>query len=281
MPWKLSMVFQVTTTPVGGTVTSRTGGWSESVYNPTLTDGTRAEFARLCVARAALLPTNAAIIGQRFQQVDPIGGSSTAGAKYPGVIAGTATDPSGDLPSTALHCRTRCKNAPNVRNTDIRCVPDTIVRGGEYYADTAFKSALTLYFIELDGWDMRGQVKTNPQEPIFSVAASGVVSFNRAFTVTTPSSVQVLGVMNAAGQRISGTFKALSQPTTSSVMLQGWIYGDGQGGSLRPKNIDYFTLGESDSVGIISKKVGAPSRKFRGRRSKRKRLLVVPPVVTP
>src|SRR5262249_46844528 len=96
MKVKVSMLFSLTTGGGPGQNLQRVGGWSESVYWEGLTiDALKAAlFAPaaggvggvqpLCPTRASLLPTSAQLVGQRLQQVDPPGPTTSLGNLFPG-----------------------------------------------------------------------------------------------------------------------------------------------------------------------------------------------------
>jgi len=269
MPYKLTMIFQATTTPNGTSAIPRTAGWTESVYNGTLTTGTRTQFAALMAARAGLLPNNAAIIGQRYQVVLPTGGSSTGALRFPGTapLAGTFQ---GDIPSSSLLCKTQTAGA-NIRNTIIRCLPDNWISGGELVGNTTITAALQAYFDELTGWDMLGRDLTAVATPITEISEDGVVSFYDPLAIPTPCKVRIASSIDADGFRRGGSFKALSQPTTSSVLLLNWPYGVTENGTIRIQATDLRTITTTSVARVITKKVGRPLFVFRGRKSKTQR----------
>lgn len=266
------MVMQMATSPTGGAAVQRVGGWSESVYNGGFGPQTLASFGRLMQARAALLPPQAAIVGQRYQQVMPVGGSSTGATRYPGTAVGAdgTTQLKTDVPQMALLCKTRTSDA-NIRPTIIRCIPDDCVSGGEFYNSPYWYTALQAYFGQLTGWSMLGRDLTATQFPVFAVSAGGLLSFTANQTLMTPGLLRVSGARDDDGVRHSGTFKVLDQPSPSSATLQGWTAGATTGGKAYVVTPVLHTMTTTDVSRIIVKKVGRPLFQFRGRQSKRRR----------
>lgn len=266
--FKLTMIFQMTSQPIGGAAVQRTGGWSESIYAETLSTANRVHFDNLMKARAALLPVNAAIVGQRYQEVDPPGASSTSATKYPGTATiASAAGQGADVPQMTLLCRTRT-NLPNVRSTYLRAIPDANVVGGEFTPGSTYGGLLQKYFSELTGWQTRGRNLAGALYPIFAISSGGLLSFEAAVTLTTPVMVQVLQSTATNGIRYGGRFKATGQPTTSSAQLEGWDFPATSGGKVRVQNIIYPVMTTTDISRIIVKKIGRAPFQYRGRRSK-------------
>jgi len=270
MAYKLTMIFQGTTVPTSSSVTPRTCGWSESVYNSSLTAGTRTNFRNLMMARAALLAKNFSIVGQRYQVVLPTGGSSTGADQFPGTASAGTIDDGGDFPSVALFCKTSTV-AANIRPTTIRGLPDEWVKGGEFSKTGARDGLLQAYFDQLTGWSMLGRNLAAPQLPIFSISDAGLLSFTVDQAVSTPGLVRISSSVDEDGIRRGGTFKALAQPTASSLTLQGWNYPETKGGILRVQTPGLIAMTTTVVSRTITRKVGRPLFAFRGRRSKRRR----------
>jgi len=267
--YKLTMIFQVTTTPQGTAAIPRTAGWTESVYNGVLTAGTRTQFRALMRARADLLPVGAAIIGQRYQVVLPTGGSSTGGERFPGTFFVTTDDSYPiDIPSSALLVKS-LTSAANTRNTILRGMPDGISVGGELSANTKFTNALNAYFAELAGWDMLGRDLTADREPIQNIEGT-TLSFFDPTILTVPGAVRLSRVKDLAGVLRSATVKVTAALTSSTYTVTGWTYGDGTGGKAYDVTPGLRTITTSSASRIITRKVGRPLFVFRGRRSKRR-----------
>jgi len=271
MPYKLTMIFQAATQPVASATPQRVAGWSESVYNQTLTEGTRTQFRALMQARAACLPNTAAIVGQRYQLVNPVGGSNSGAERFPGTWnAVDATNPSQDIPSAALYCRT-LTTAANSRMTILRCLPDDWVKGGELYATTSVMQRLEAYFDQLRGWSMLGRNLAAARLPIFAISDTGLVSFTENQAPVGVGLARITGALDEDQLRRAGTFKVTANPSPSSVQLQGWNYGATTGGVFIVYTPQFYQMTTTAISRVITKKVGRPLFVFRGRRSKRRR----------
>lgn len=271
MAYKLTMIFQAATQPQSGATPQRVAGWSESVYAPNLTNTLRQQFRDLMTARAALLPNTAAIVGQRYQVVLPVGGSNSGAERFPGTWpASLSGEPAQDIPSAALYCRTLTTGA-NSRMTILRCIPDEWVKGGELAATTSITQRINAYFAELKGWSMLGRNLAAPRLPIFSISDTGLLSFSEVQTVTVNALLRISRAKDENDILRSATVKVTSQPTTSSAQLQGWPYGATTGGIAVDYTTQLYTMTDSAISRIITKKVGRPLFVFRGRKSRRRR----------
>jgi len=271
MPYKLTMIFQAATQPVSPATPQRVAGWSESVYVASLTTRARQQFRDLMTARAACLPNTAAIVGQRYQPVMPVGGSNSGAERFPGTWPASLTgEPAQDIPSSALYCRTLTTQA-NSRMTILRCIPDEWVRGGELWYPTSVQQRLEAYFAQLTGWQMLGRDLTAPRLPIYQITDEGLLNFDEAQAPIAVGTVRITSTMDSNKIRWSGTYKVTSNPTPSTVQLLGWNHGNTEGGSLIIYTPTLIPMTTTAISRIITKKVGRPLFVFRGRRSKRRR----------
>jgi hypothetical protein len=264
--WKFTMLLQMNTDPVGGLASVRVGGWSESLYQNNAGPTNRANFLRLCQARAALLPTTASVIGQRYQQVDPVGASSTGAMRYPGDVTTLATD----VPQVTLLCRAPSTETTNIRPLMLRCIPDGIVIGGEYSPNAQFRSALANYFQELGFWKFRARDLQAQSVPIIDIDALGNVNTDQPITLTVNETVQIL--RTTGGTVSGGRFSIKAVTDTFNFQLRNWKGGATEGGRLRLISIIYPRI-DSNNVAvsrIIVRKVGRGFFQYRGRASKRK-----------
>lgn len=270
MYYKYTMIIQATTVPIGGAASQRTGGWTESVYWDSIGPQSRASFLRLCQRRAALLPNAFAVVGQRYQQVEPVGGSSTGATRFPGLqVSLTESEPTADIPQMCLLCRTRTAG-PNIRPTMIRGLPDFVVKGGEYTPAPLFTGPLNAYFEELAGWLMRGRDLTATTYPIYRISNDGIVSFTAVTAISTPTMVRILRTLNSNGDQVGGVFKATSQPTTSSLQLEGWTGGATEGGKVRANAVIFPVLTTTDISRVITRRIGRAPFQYVGRRSRQR-----------
>lgn len=265
---KLTMIFQVSTQPSGTNAIQRTAGWTESVYGGELTSALRNDFRKLQRARAAMLPAQAAIIGQRFQVVLPTGGSSTTAERFPGQVADANNESSVPLPSDALLIKSATV-AANSRNTILRCWPEVWQNGGEVISTSPVTTALANYFAELRGFAMLGRDLTSPREPIFDIEGT-TLSFGDPTILTVPGLVRISRAKDTAGVLRSATVKVTAALTSSTYTIAGWPYGDATGGQARDTTTAIYAITNSSVSRLITRKVGRPLFVFRGRRSKRR-----------
>lgn len=264
------MIFQLTTaTGDAAPRSQRTGGWTESYYQDADSISlVRGAFETLCTARARLLPAGARITGQRYQQVNPVGRSATGDRNFPGSSA-----LEGDIPQMALHFRINGEGVVNARSVDLRGIPDDVVVKGEYRVIVAFQNSLQNFFVTLQGFQFRALDLSVPTYRIFGVDNTGLFVLEDAAPAIVPGSViQVLRTLNEAKQQVGGRFLVLTKPTTTTGTLKNWTFGETRGGRMRINSYIYpvFERGDKNSALVIDKKIGRPSKGYRGRRSSRK-----------
>lgn len=265
MAWvKHTMLIQQTTEQTTGTTLIRIGGWSESWYGQGFFPGA---FQRLCARRASLLTRTALIIGQRYQQVDPVGTSSTGGTVTPGNVVSIA-----DIPQMSLFCRARSTGLRNIRPMYIRGIPDVIVLGGEYVVDASYTAKLNQFFSQLsrDTWSFRGRDLDTPSAPVFQVGSTGVFSLTQVFTFAVGDLLQFSRCKDVAGKTV--TFRGLvtAKVDSQNGTIAGYPAGGLTGGKVRKISYVYPPVTSVDINRIVTRRVGRPFAQFRGRRSNRR-----------
>ena len=279
MRFKMTMLMQLATNVSDPTaVARRLGGWSESWYweGASIQDlyiymfggqiGVGEGIGGFCPARAALLPNGASMVGQRIQQVDPVGQSQSLSRNFPGTAAIAA-----DVPQMALLCTIPGKNVKNIRRTILRGIPDARVVEGEFSPSNAFVAAVNLFFDALNNWRFRGVDLAQPNLPIITIDATGVIqmgALSAGFAVN--DLVKVLRSHSAANDPVGGVFMVESIPSATSIKVRNWTAGACTGGTVRKHAFVYPIVdGDNCSIGrIVTKRVGRPFTQYRGRRSK-------------
>jgi hypothetical protein len=255
--------------------TARIGGWSESWYYPgtsvptaSLAFGNPANGINLSASRAAMLPIGAAVIGQRYQIVQPsVGPTQITNNNYPGSNGLPA-----DIPQMALLCRVPGVGSPNVRRMVLRGIPDINVIEGELSLTVSLQTGFGFFVTALGGFQFRGRDLTQPQTKIISITSLGLVTCELAITVAPLQMVRILRTLNPAGTKIGGRFQvATIGPQSNQFTLTNWTAGGTVGGAVRPDsiifpNVDITSISISR---IITRRVGRPFISFRGRRSAR------------
>jgi len=264
MEFKYSMLFDFASAPESSVAPVRTGGWSESVYFSSFSSSDLNDFKRLCQKRAGLLPAQAAVIGQRVQQVDPDpGDAQTFAFRYPGNSSYKT-----DVPQMALHCRMGT-GSRNVRSIDLRCVPDSLVVGGEYKPDGIWDPLLDNYRDELDGWHMRGRALDATQVEIDSISAGGEFILRDGMGFSIGTRADVLRSFDAFGNRYGVNNARISAASGSSTGTIYWPSGVAtRGGRFRIHTILYPILTKTRFAvsRVMVKKIGRSFFAYRGRR---------------
>lgn len=271
--WKYTMIFNSSTNVSGGSVGQRTGGWSEGLYSanaPTAEIGAgtyRSVFEELCSLRARLLPTGFAVVGQRYQQIDPIGGSATGGFNAPGSAGIQA-----DVPQMALFLRLTAAETPNIKPLTLRGLPDARVVEGEYKPESTFTAALQAFVNKLNIWRFKGRDLTQTPVAITSIDANGLATLDPGNPFVPDDYVRVLRTTDINGDRQGGRFRVIAPITTSTVTLQGWDLGECHGGKMRLDLTIYPLIGAQTAnvLRVIVRKVGRPFGQYRGRASTRR-----------
>jgi len=271
--FKATMLITLNTNQTGASLNTRVGGWSESWYTDrTGPDLLPRDFNRLGRLRAALLPNGARIIGQRYQQVDPKGSSSTGSIVFPGT-AGIACD----IPAMSLFYRARGQGVLNQRPLYIRGIPDARVVEGEYSPSNTYTQALTAFFNGLALWRFRARSLVADATPFLTIQQSaptvGTYITTIANTWAVDNIVQISGVL-VNGRKVEGQFRVSAVSTPQTGTFENWTAGNGTGGKGFFKST-FYPLVEPTSLDpnsgrIVTKKVGRPFGQFRGRASARR-----------
>lgn len=259
----------------------RIGGWTESYYWEGATiEQFRNEFLGgpnpaggvwlgLSLLRARLLPTGANIVGQRYQQVNPVGPSQSLGRLFAG-SAGILND----VPQMTLLCDAPGVGVKNVRRLFLRGMPDVRVTEGEFDAPAGYISALQDFFDFLAKFSFRARDLNQPQIPVVSITSGGVVTSSAAVPFLQNSFVQIGRAKTATGGNVTGVFQVDSVgPGFGVFQLKNWTLGSTTGGYARGYAIIYpkFDAPSVHFNRIVVKKIGRPFTQYRGRRSKRRK----------
>lgn len=269
---KVTLLFGATTKDTTGN-TQRLAGFSESYYSTLAIDNPqlKTNWNNLAIARAALMPSNVSIVGSRYQQVDPVGASRQYDNVYP-----PSNSLQNDLPQVALQWTVRSSTTFNQRSLILRGMPDARVVTGEYSPSAPFAAALVAFFSQLVGnWQFRAIDRTVLPVKIVQIVA-GVM------TTAIPHGLVAGDVCNIMSTKVrpEGVIRSyeagvLNAPTSTTATL--YLAGRGESvpesdfGRVRKVNTIYpffsITNEEVLSPTAITRKVGAPFKKFRGRRT--------------
>jgi len=263
----MTMVFSLSTNISNATSPDRRiGGWTESVYDNLVSFDATAitNFLKLCQLRAALLPTGARIKGQRYELIDPPGQATTRSVNFPGP-AGVPCD----VPQMALLVSCPGKNVINVRNYEIRGIPDGQVVEGEYAKVAPFPTKLRAFLNFLSNFNFRGLDLSQTAYPLVKIAADGTYTTTIPNTLAAGQMVKVLRTLDSTGKKRGGVFQVTGLEGPPRLALLDWPYGATTKGKIRVNGIVYpeFNGPLATPNQVVVRKVGKVSGQYRGRRS--------------
>lgn len=271
---KVTLLMQAGTIDSTGNA-ARSAGFSESYYTPlAVTDAALTPiWTQLCTLRAALLPTNSRIVGSRYQTVDPVGPSRQFDNVYVGG-AGTLND----LPGVALQWTVRSPATNNQRNVILRSIPDARIVTGEYSPSPAYDAALQAFFSHLVlNWRFRAIDRSLPIVKIKDITGAGLMVTLAPHNLLAGQMANIMSTRPDSFRTVSYLAQVVEVLTATSATIvlaanTGFLQSSVGGRVRRALNIYpniSITNGEVISPVAITRKVGAPFRKFRGRRTVR------------
>lgn len=277
MKFKVTLLFNLVTGGGPGQTLQRQGGWTESLYadqaniqivknNLFGIQGGLNPIFPITQTRAALLPTGAQIVGQRIQQVEPVGPTTSFGAVYPGG-AGLAQD----VPQMSLLIVVPGLGVRNTRRWILRGMPDARVVNGEYSPAAQWTADFNSFTQSLGNWNFRALNLDAAAVDITSISSAGAVVTNGNSPFAQFAVLKIMRVQDAGGNNVSGKFTvATVGPNANNFTLANWTAGNCTGGRARVLQYIYPFI-DTANVAInrtVVKKVGVPSIRYRGRRSK-------------
>jgi hypothetical protein len=279
--YKLANIFQLTTdatVPAFGV--DRTGGWSESFW----VNGDPTVFLPLLpsvqTARARLLPAQANIVGTRSQlytisqnKLLP-GGSASGTVNVPGNTAYPC-----DIPQMNYELPVAGSGVPNRSRLNIHAIPDQFVTTGEFSPSRTYGSQIQGYINALRqngfaaGWVGRnlgnGAVRVISYKPPAGANPGVLTTDNPIPGFANGNFIRFHRVYDDNNNPVKGSFSASS--------IGGNQYNLGTGpdqtvtqpsGTIRLDQLVFIPYGDFSTGEITTRKVGKPSKGFRGRRSK-------------
>lgn len=283
MPLKLTMLFQVTTEPTDASAAiPHTGGWSESIWTTGSGFLPVQAMAAIAIARSNGLPKQAAITGFRQGLYTISGNKLLPGgtAVYKRLWPGNAANPT-DLPQVALELSGTSQTSINSNRFTLRCIPDDMMKFGEYQPTPAFKAFVTVYSNLLTGqggplaqfgaFAFIGRDLAQPTAVVNSIAA-GVVTLRGAVGgVANTDFLRLNRVYDDNGDPVKGSFliTAINGNAYTVLGLGGRTVAT-PSGTARIDKISIFNYQAISPVRAVVKKVGRPSQQYRGRRSKQR-----------
>lgn len=269
---KVTLLFHAVTRDSAGGA-QRLAGFSESYYSTLNIDDPQLKinWNALAIARANLMPANVSIIGSRYQQVDPVGGSRQYDNVYP-----TTSTLQNDLPGVSLQWTVRSATGPNQRALILRGMPDIRIINGEYAPAANFAAALNAFFAELTAkWQFRAIDRTILPVQIVSIVG-GVLTTAGAHGLVANAPAMIMSTL-VGTDRVKKSFDAfvLNPITANTAVLaptgRDFAINDSVRGRVRRLSVYYpffsITGQEILTPTAIHRKAGAPFKKFRGRRT--------------
>lgn len=263
--YKHTMIFRSVSNFATNLPGTRVGGWTESFYDTSLNNGVSGKFVQLQTLRAQMLPYGTDIIGQRYAQVTPKGGSSTAKRTFPGNPAYLS-----DIPQMALQC-SQGTEAQNIARHIFRGVPDSQVTRGEYVPTAPYSTAVSNLGAALPQWRMLGRDLTQPIQDAVDITADGVITLAQAAVgIAVNDKIQLMRFHDLTGKLVSGIFKVTAVAGSSITIAKYTFEAAALGGQIRKSLYFYYLLSNTFEVDqIITRRVGRPLKVYRGRRSTR------------
>lgn len=246
---------------------TRTGGWSESVYNTGNAAAARDLFLAFCQLRARILPKGFAIVGQRFQEVD--GQSSTLGRRFPGNPAYEA-----DIPQMGLQIKGQASGAINVRRWTFRGIPDIMVTEGEYLPTPQFKTMAenAAKFLGGSTWRFFAKDLSQTLYDVASITTAGLMTLALETPFDAGMEVQLFRCKDESGRGVNGRFLCLQNAGVTQTQLSNYKKAAVVSGQVR--RVQYFPYGIDASTIAVEKcvvrKVGRPFGGYSGRHGRRK-----------
>jgi hypothetical protein len=278
--FKFSPIFELATNSDRPDATvHRVGGWSESWY---IEGSDVADVERrcldYCIARAQMLPTGAAIIGQRYQQVDPgIGASQTRNIRYIGGLVLC------DVPQMALLVRQLGSSGSRRRMIEFRGIPDAYVIRGEYTPSDTFERAVANVMTNIHGgYNPAGRYNQGPFQmrvrsrtallAVDNIADNGAITWVADPALPNGTLVRPYRMKNTAGKSVQGVYKYLTGVTPITGKLLAWNKGTVIGQNMRVVAYGWEALTGGYYVQRATlHKVGRPFELYVGRVSRRNR----------
>ena len=278
MPFRVSYLFDLTTNPVDKTQASgRTAGWSETMWwDGTINNLLGGPLQNLANRRAAMLPTEASIIGYRIANANitadnRINYAGTSGGKLNN--AGNVSYSAG-LSQDALMISLTAVNGQNVARHALRALPDECSSRGEYAPDRNFGSYLNAYVLQLqnNAWGMVARDLAQQTFSVMSIDAHGVTTTAGNHNVLVNQFIRFHRVKLDDGTTVQGSY-LVTAVTANTLTLANWPYispKTNQGGLIRRDVLTFLRIGLQTGQVATTRKVGRPFEGFRGRRSKKR-----------
>ena len=264
--YKCTMILEQRTNLSNTAQGYRIGGWSEGVYAQEAEFGVlQTNFLELCRRRANLLSLGGAVVGQRYQLIDPSGRTVSTARRYPGINL------DGDVPQMALTFVLSALSSPNVRRFVLRGTPDSVVFEGEYRPNATYPGFITAFVNELPNFRFRANNLQLTPVPLSSIAGDGTFVLQLPLTYAVNDYFNVSRAKNSSDQSFSGRFHVETKVDSQHGKFSNWPHGVTIGGTVKLDQIIYPIISAAGPISpkAIVRKVGRPLGGYRGRASAR------------
>jgi hypothetical protein len=276
MPLRVSFLFQLTTDPEDVAVAqSHIAGWSESHWDSIdSTPINSPAYISLAQRRALMLPRQAAIIGWKQQKFTLSknkaigGGVATFKQRFPGSLSLSA-----NVPQDALMFSASIAGGPNAVRFNCRAVPDEAVVRGEFNNFPAYKQFMDLFRADLvtRNWGALVRDLAQPSVRVKKIL-NNVITVEAGGGFAQDDYVILRRVRDVVtNEPISGSFlitlvagndlTVVGLPAGATAEAVGFARKD----VVRVANYTAVNFAR-----VVTKKVGSPFERYRGRRSKQR-----------
>lgn len=263
---KCTSLFQLTTNSSGASQGSRVAGWSEGLlFSGTASDAID-KFNNLCIGRAAMLATSAAIVGQRYQLIDPSGRTQTARNRYPGTLG------SADVPQMGCTFTMQAQSSLNVRRFTFRGLPDQYAVEGEFKPDSVFVYAFALWRSRVAFFGFKCLNLGLATVPVTSIAADGTFVLQQPLAFIGNDYLHIRGATDVSGNVHNGRFHVQTATDSQHGKFDNWVGLATLGGNAKPDAYIFqtFNAATASTPTLTLRKAGRPFDQYRGRASVRR-----------
>lgn len=260
---RATMLFEAATADRG-----RVAGWTESWYKIGTPEAVLDSIKVLCTPRAALMPLNSKIIGQRLQV---IGGRSMSD----NVVFTGRTRLTNDIPQMAAQCVVGSAGQAQKKSFSVRGLPDDCVTGGDYTGANGLGASFAAFFRRLadDAWQWQARDTSIAATPIVSIAADGTFVLAAPMIFAVGDYVNLVRVKNVTGRSVKGDFFVETKVDNQHGKLFNWTGGQvNLAGKMRVRAYTYPVVSRDlgKVIQVMVRKVGRPLNPYRGRATKRR-----------
>jgi len=260
-------IYKVTQIFGQSTRLQRQSGWSETWYLDSSESEALTKADALNKRRSGFLTRAALISNTRIQVVG--GRSRLVRIAYPGVLGADQ-----DIPQMALSAIVSGQGVNNVKNFQLRGIPDGNVDGGEFSPTQGFTNAFAAYGASLvqQGFRFRAIDLAQAQVGIVGITALGVFSLAAPLVFAVGDYLQLLRAKNTGGVSVAGTYYVSERVDGQNGTFLNWTGGTvALKGKARVKTYIYPLVATNtlEALQISTRKVGRPFNLYHGRASKR------------